>query len=133
MTTESLDFGMKDRVARASRSVRRAVEDAVAAIGLSTAAGACGADAPRLSDALAERNNRRLPMEWVVAIAHVAPVELRDAILEALLAPFNLRVCAGKPLSDAEYIALLEREIAEEHGASGARTIAGAKKAARRG
>jgi hypothetical protein len=136
MSTQPLDFGPKERVTRCARALTRAVEDAVAAIGLTPAAGACDTTAAELSEALAGgrgKRARRMPMEWVIAIAMLAPVELRDAIFESLLAPFNLRVCAGKPLSDAEYIALLEREVAEEHGASGARTIATARKAARRG
>lgn len=51
MSQEALDFGRDHRVSEGQRSVLRVLNDAVDAIGLLVAAGACGCRTQDLSDA----------------------------------------------------------------------------------
>lgn len=132
MSPIPLDFGRSDRVSRASRAVRRAVEDAVAALGLSVAAGACECTPAELSDAVTGRKGRRLPFEWVLAIAMVAGPDDRQRIAAALLEDLGLVPAAPKPLDGEAYSALLERRVAEQLGPAGAAVVRESRREARR-
>jgi hypothetical protein len=112
--------------------VRRAVEDAVAALGLSVAAGACECTPAELSDAVTGRKGRRLPFEWVLAIAMVAGPDDRQRIAAALLDELGLVPAAPKPLDGEAYSALLERRVAEQLGPAGAAVVRESRREARR-
>lgn len=98
MSPTSFDFGHAERVRQASKAVRRAVEDAVDTLSLSVAAAACKCTGAELHDAMTGRKGRRLPFEWVLAIAMVSAPSQRDRILAALLEEFGLVATAPKPL-----------------------------------
>lgn len=133
MSPIPLDFGRSDRLGRAARNVRRALEDAIAALGLSVAAGACDCTPAELSDAVSGRKGRRLPIEWVQAIALASAPSYRDPIVAALLEPLGLVAAAPRPLDGEAYSALLEARVREQLGPAGAGVVADARREARRG
>lgn len=96
MTQTDLEFES------AQRRLIRAVEDAVNAIGLVVAAGACDASKQVISDTLAGRESRHLRSEWVTAIARYAPEEMRRAIARALVEPLGYEVQPKKKLTAEE-------------------------------
>src|SRR5690348_2740387 len=96
---------------RAHRRLIRAVDDAVAAIGLDVAAGACDARKQDICDALSGRENRHLRSEWVTAIANRAPEEHRRAIAAALVGPLGYEIAPKKQLTPEEEIARLRAAL----------------------
>lgn len=119
MSQEGLDFGRDFRVTEAHRQLMRVVNDAVDAIGLMIAAGACGCRTPELSDVLAGRSNRYLRVEWMLAIADIAPLDFKLRIADALVGWMGFRAEARKPLTPAEKLARLEQRVTAKFGASG--------------
>lgn len=97
----------------------RACNDAVDAISLIVAAGACGTRTQDLSDALAGRSSRYLRIEWVLAIADVSPVDFKHRIALALVSWLGLKVEAQKPLKPEEKLARLEARVAARFGQAG--------------
>lgn len=123
MTQEYLDFGRDSRVKDVRRRVLRAVSDAVDAMGLIVAAGACDARRSELADALAGREGRYLRIEWALAIADAAPPDFRRAILEAIAAPLGFTVVPARPRTAEEKLALVVERVTREFGAAGARLV----------
>jgi hypothetical protein len=123
MSQASLDFGRGDRIARAYRRVLRVVGDAVDAIGLLEAAGACDCSKSDLVAALADREHRHLRVEWLMAICDTAPPDFRERIYEALLEWQGLRVEPAKPLTVEERLARLEQRVTTELGSAGKRIV----------
>jgi hypothetical protein len=119
MSEPTLDFGSDYRVGEALRVVLRAVNDAVDAVSLIVAAGACGCRTPELSDVLSGRANRYLRIEWVLAIMDIAPVDFKQRIANALIGFIGLKATAIQPLKPEERLARLEQRIAAKFGASG--------------
>jgi len=103
MSPMELDFGQDAAAAAAQRKIDRLVEDAVASVGLSTAAGACGCTSQQLRDALDGRNNRRLPYTWALRIAKLAGGDYRDRIQDAI----NEYIDPSPPATDSQFIAEL--------------------------
>lgn len=116
--TQELDFGTLERARSARRAVVRAVEDAVAMLSLSVAAGACDMRASDLRDALDGRNGRRLDLEAVLAIALRAPGEIRLRIWQALA-----DALFAKPRSPEEELAELRLAVVEQFGQAGAALV----------
>jgi hypothetical protein len=123
MSQASLDFGRSDRIARAYRKVLRTVGDAVDAIGLLEAAGACDCSKSDLVAALADREHRHLRVEWLLAICDAAPPDFRARIIESLVAWQGLVVQPAKELTPEERLARLEQRVATELGPMGARIV----------
>jgi len=123
MTQQGLDFGRADRLSRAYRKVLNAVADAVAALGLDVAAGACDARRSELSDAISGRENRYLRVEWLMAITDKAPDPFKSAILTALVDWQGLSLLVPRPLTPAEKLARYERILCERLGQAGVEII----------
>jgi hypothetical protein len=111
-----LDFGRDHRVTEAYRRVLRVVGDAVDAIGLMVAAGACGCRTPELSDVLAGRSGRYLRVEWLLAIAEASPPDFRALICGEWLGFVPQPI---KPLTEAEKRRRLEERIVAKFGPAG--------------
>jgi hypothetical protein len=75
MEQGSLDFGRDHRVSEAQRMLMRVISDAVDAMSLIVAAGACGCRTSELSDTLAGRAGRYMRIEWVFGQAGAELVE----------------------------------------------------------
>jgi hypothetical protein len=118
MSQEALDFGRDHRVSESQRRVMRALNDAVDAVGLIVAAGACGCRTSELSDALSGRSNRYLRIEWVLAIQDVSSPDFQFRISQALVAN-GLEVKSERKLKPEERLALLEARIATRFGQAG--------------
>lgn len=102
---------------------RFAISDAVDAIGLLQAAGACDARKSELSDALASRDGRYMRVEWLLAICDAAPSDYRLRIVDALVAWQGLSVVPIKPMTPEERLARLEQRVATELGEAGRRVV----------
>ena len=123
MSQGSLDFGRLHRVDIAHRQLLRILTDAVEAVGLHQAAGACDARSSELADALARREHRYMRVEWVFAICDIAPPDFRIRIADALVNWLGLRVEAAKKLKPEERLARLEERIAKHFGPAGAQLV----------
>lgn len=123
MTQAALDFGRSDRIERAYRRVLRAVADAVDAIGLTQAAGACDARRSELSDAISGREGRYLRVEWLLAICDVAPPDYRQRIVAALVEWQGLSVQPARPLTPEEKLERLRARVLAELGPAGRRVV----------
>lgn len=119
MNQDSLDFGRDYRVSEAQRAVMRSLNDAVDAISLIVAAGACGCRTQDLSDALCNRPNRYMRIEWVLAIADASPIDFKHRIVTTLSTWLGFRVEPVKPMRPEERLARLEQKIAAHFGAAG--------------
>lgn len=129
MSALSLDFGPTERAANEYRRMVRAVDDAVAALGLEIAAGACGVPKADLRGMLDGRNGRRMSAEVAAVIAErVGPGSYRDAILDAVRSMFGLHA----PEKDGEYIHRLEGALLK-FGEPGGEVLARCRREARRG
>lgn len=123
MTQPALDFGSDFRVAQALRDVMRVANDAVDAIGLMVAAGACGCRPPELADVLGGRPNRYLRIEWLLAIADIAPIDFKLRIADALVNWMGMKAMSARPLKPEERLAVLEQRVAARFGAAGLELI----------
>lgn len=123
MTQESLDFGREDRVRRAYSRLLRLVADAVDAIGLVQAAGACDCAKSDLLAALADREHRHLRVEWLMAICDVAPIDFRNRIITTLVEWMGLAVVPVKPLTAEEKLARLEARVVAKLGELGKQLV----------
>jgi hypothetical protein len=119
VSQEALDFGRDHRVTEAHRAILRALNDAVDAVSLIVAAGSCGCRTSELSDALSGRTNRYMRIEWVLAIADVAPADFKHRIAVAFTSWLGLRVEVQRPLRAEEKLARLEARIASRFGQAG--------------
>ena len=119
MSQDPLDFGRDYRVTEAQRHLLRALNDAVDAVSLIVACGACGCRTPELSDALAGRTGRYMRIEWVLAILDVSPVDFKHSIASALVGWLGLRIEPQKKLKPEEKLARLEQRVAARFGAAG--------------
>lgn len=128
MSQASLDYGSDFRVTEAHRQLMRAVNDAVDAISLIVAAGACGCRTPELADVLAGRSNRYLRVEWMLAIADVAPIDFKLKIANALVGWLGFRPEAQKPLKPEEKLARLEQRIVAKFGPAGVELVEEARR-----
>lgn len=129
MMAQSLDFGAGDRAAHDYRRMVRAVDDAVAVLGLEVAAGATGIAKADLRRMLDGRNGRRLPADVAAVVAdRVGAGCYRDAILDAVRSLFGLH----RPESDADYAHRLEAALLK-FGEPGADMLARCRREARRG
>lgn len=133
MSSFPLDFGARARREQIARDLRRTASDAVDSIGLGCAAAACGCEPSDLREALDGKRGRRLPLEWVIAVADVAGGSYRAAVFAALLEPFGFEPRPAKPMSDAEYVRHLEEVVREQLGVAGVEAVNRARKEARRG
>jgi hypothetical protein len=115
----ALDFGRSHRVEQAHRKLLRIVNDAVDVLGLVQAAGACDCSKSDLASALAGREHRHLRVEWLLAIADVAPADCRRAIVDALVTWLGLSVVPSRPLTPEERLAQLEARVAVRFGQAG--------------
>lgn len=118
----------KERAEKFYRRYVLAVGDAVQAITLGVAAGACGVRSQDLHDMLEGHKGRRLPTDVGAVIAAMVSGELRDAIVLALKEMFDL----VEPESDAEYIRSLEAGYAK-FGEQGGVVLGEIRRKARRG
>lgn len=123
MSQESLNFGREDRVSRAYRRVLRAVSDAVDAIGLLVAAGACDCAKSDLLAALADREHRHLRVEWLMAICDASPPDFRARIIAALVDWQGLAVIPVRPLTAEEKLERLEARLVERLGSVGKQLV----------
>jgi hypothetical protein len=122
VSQEALDFGRDHRVSEGQRSIIRVLNDAVDAVSLIVAAGACGCRTQDLSDSLSGRSNRYMRIEWVIAIRDVAPPDFQQRINQALIGP-GFKVEAIKPLRPEEKLARLEARIASRFGQAGVELV----------
>lgn len=112
-----------DKVRGDNLRLLAAVNDAVASMGLGTAAGACGVKPNVLRGALDGAGGRHFPTEWAAIIAaRVGDGVLSNRIRQAIKALFGLH----EPDTDPQYIHRLE----QGYGAFGA--IGGAELARHR-
>ncbi len=107
----ALDFGRGHRVAEAYRRLLRTLSDAVDAIGLIQAAGACDARKSELADALSGREARYVRIEWLLAIMDASPPDFRNKIADALMSWQGLTVKPQKQLTPEERAARLEQKL----------------------
>ncbi len=119
MNQASLDYGSDFRVTEALRTVLRVVNDAVDAVGLAIAAGACGCRPPELADVLGGRPNRYLRVEWMLAIADIAPIDFKLRIADALINWMGMKATSARPLKPEERLAVLEQRVAARFGQAG--------------
>lgn len=133
MSLIPLDFGAKSRREQVARDLRRTVNDAVDSIGLGCAAAACGCEPSELREAIDGKRGRRLPLEWVIAVADVAGGAYRAAIFAAVLGPYGLATTAANPMSDADYVHHLEEVVRKGMGPAGDDLVSRARREARRG
>ena len=128
MMAQALDFGPTDRAAHDYRRMLRAVDDAVAAMGLDCAAGATGIPKADLRAMLDGRNGRRMPADIAAVIAErVGAGTYRDAILDAVRSMFGLH----KPEDDAAYVHRLEGALLK-FGEPGVEVLSRCRREARR-
>ena len=121
-------FGFYADPGRSYRQLVRAVEDAIAVLGLDVAAGATGVGKSDLLAMISGRNGRRLPTDVAAVVAdRVGVGAYRDAITAAVRELFGL----VQPESDAEYAHRLERTLLR-FGEPGADALAQARREARR-
>ena len=120
---EALDFGRAHRVSTAYRRLLRTVSDAVDAIGLLQAAGACDARKSELNDALQGRDGRYLRVEWLMALIDIAPPDFKARIYEALSLWQGIAMGPVKPKSAEERLAEYETKVAVRFGAAGAELV----------
>lgn len=123
MSQATLDYGNDFRVTQALRDVLRVVNDAVDAVGLMIAAGACGCRSAELADVLAGRSNRYLRVEWLLAIADIAPIDFKHRIGDALVSWMGMKATSARPLKPEERLAILEQRIAARFGEAGLELI----------
>jgi len=107
---QAIDFGRDHRVSEAERGLLRILNDAVDALGLMVAAGACGCRTQDLSDALSGRSNRYLRIGWVMAIADISSPDMQRKVSGALVGWLGFEVKDARPLDDRT--ARLELEAA---------------------
>ncbi len=107
-------------MSEAQRAVMRVLNDAVDALGLMVAAGACGCRTQDLSDALAGRPGRYVRIDWLLALMDVADVALRTRMAAALVGWAGMGVTVAKPLTAAERLARLEARVLVRFGSAGA-------------
>jgi hypothetical protein len=96
MTQESLDFGRLYRVTDSTRSLYRAMNDAVDVLGIVTAAGACGIDRADLRRAL-DREGRRVAVEHAMAIAACSTSSFRERVASAFISPLDFELSDARP------------------------------------
>jgi hypothetical protein len=96
----------------------RVLNDAVDAVGLMVAAGACGCRTQDLSDALTGRSNRYVRIEWVLAIRDVAPPDFKQSIVQAFVG-YEFKVEPVRKLKPEEKLAQLEARVAARFGQAG--------------
>lgn len=121
-------FGFHADPSRAYRDLVRAVEDAIAVIGLDVAAGAVGVGKSDLRAMLDGRNGRRLPTDVAAVIARRVDGSYRDHVLAAVRALFGI---VDAPESDRDYIHRLEGALLR-FGAVGEAELARCRREARR-
>lgn len=121
--SDSLDFGISSKVRAARRCLIRAVKECIDEIGSKTAEAACGARRQDLSDALADREGRRLEVEWCMAIALVSPEHLRAKVAACLVEALGYGIAPIRPLTVEERLARLEYRVATELGSAGQRIV----------
>ncbi len=119
----ALDFGRSYRVEQAYSKLLRAIADAVDAVGLLQASGACDCSKSDLAAALSGREHRHLRVEWLMAICDVAPPDFKTRIIDALVAWQGLSVVPVRPLTAEERLARLEQRVAAELGAAGQKLV----------
>ena len=110
-----MDYGRGERLSEAQRHVLRIMNDAVDALGLMTAAGACGCRTQDLSDALAGRANRYIRIDWVLALLDVCRLsfpDLRMKLARALVEWSGVDVSTGRKKTPAEELAELRETVA---------------------
>jgi len=113
MTQESLPFGRLHRVGDGARTLYRHLNDAVDAVGILPATGACGIDRSDLRRAL-DRDGRRVAVEHAMSIAALvssSSFELGAKIASAFVSPLDLMVNAPVPMTDRERADRLEMAI----------------------
>lgn len=115
MSQEGLPFGRLWLVSDATRHVYRELNDAVDAVGILPAAGACGADRADLRRAL-DRDGRYMRIEWALSVAAIASVEVGRRIATALVAPLGLVTEDATPLTDRKAADLAEAKLRELGG-----------------
>lgn len=120
-----IDFGIKDRVQRADDEVVRVVNDAIATVGLSVAAGACGVLSSRLKEYTSARGGRHLPYEFAIAIGIVAGREYQRKIADAMVRAFDLKSCPIVELTPEQRLARLEERVTRRFGEAGAEIVDG--------
>lgn len=121
--TATLDFGIASKLRAARRCLIAAVKECIEEIGTKTAEAACGARRQDLSDALADREGRRLEVEWCMAIALVSPEHLRAKVAGCLVEVLGYSVGPQVPLTAEQKLARLEYRVATELGAAGQRVV----------
>ena len=131
MTQVPFDFGREDRLERSERDLGIALRDAVSAIGLTRAAGACEARKQDLSDALNGREGRHIRVSWVIRIAEEAGGEHQRRILDAIARPLGYRAEPDKPLTPEEELALLKAEVRTKFGVAGSDLVAATERTRR--
>lgn len=119
-----LDFGRDHRVSEAHRHLLRALNDAVDAVGLAIAAGACGTRTQDLSDALSGRANRYVRIEWVLAILDVSTHDYRMTLGLALIGWIGLAPAPAKKLKPEEKLAIAKQRVIAKFGPAGAELVA---------
>ena len=111
MSQEKLEFGLDYRITERQRRLLRIVNDAVDAMGLIVAAGACGTRTQDLSDVLAGRANRYLRTEWLIAIQEASLPDFKLQLSQASVAT-GLTAGSGRQLTKDEENILLRAKLA---------------------
>lgn len=128
MSTGSLNFPPLARLDELEQKLRKKVANAIAAMGLDTAAGACGLKDSQLSDMVAGRGGRRMSTDIAAVIAErIGPGRYRDDIVAVVREMFAL----FQPESDGLYAHRLEGALLR-FGEPGAEMLAQCRREARR-
>lgn len=121
--TDTLDFGFSRRASEARKCLIKHLKECVGEIGVEGAVEVSGARRQDLSDALADREGRRLEVEWCIAIAAASPEHLRAKVAECLVKVLGYGIAPLKPLTAEEKLARLEYRVAKRFGEAGAEIV----------
>lgn len=110
MSQESLNFGRLYLVSDGTRSLYRALNDAVDSVGVLQAAGACGIHRTDLRRALdRDDSGRRVAVDHALAIAAIADYDARKRIVEPFVETLGFVIADEAPkLTDRQRADRLE-------------------------
>lgn len=121
--TKEMDFGASQKASAARRALLKLLKECIEAIGYPAAVKATGARRQDLTDAMADREGRRLEMEWCWCIALASPEPMRAQIARLLVEVLGYSVAPLKPLTAEEKLARLEYRVAKRFGEAGAELV----------
>lgn len=111
---KEIDYGAptrNSRVVNVCDDIRTTLSEAIAHLGVKSAAALCGCNMSDLSGAIGKTPHRTLRIEWILTIADAVPM-YREPIMTALASFMGFRVEGRRPLTDGEKLERAERALA---------------------